>query len=116
MPHLIIEYAIDLAAVEEISLLVDAVHEVAMVSGLFEKSHIKTRAIPVSLYRIGEDRSTFLHTQIRLHAGRTEAQKQRLSAAVLDAIVRQGLPVGECTVEIVDMERATYAKYSRAPG
>lgn len=115
MPHLILEYAQDLASTEEISRLVVAVHEAAVTSGLFEKSHIKTRAIPVSIYRTGEGRSTFIHVQVRLHSGRTQAQKQALSTAVLDAIRHQGLPVGECTVEIVDMDRATYSKYSNLP-
>ena len=112
MPHLIIEFARDLADDTQVSALLEAVHQAAAASGLFQLSHIRSRAIPLSFYRAGEDNAGFIHAQLRIHAGRDAAQKQALSSAVLAAIRGQGWPVRSITVEVVEMDRASYSKYS----
>lgn len=112
MPHLIIEYAQDLASTEQVPALLDAVHEAALSTGLFDEHHIRTRAIPVTFYRTGTGKGPFIHAQLRIHRGRNEAQKRELSEAVLAALRAQGWPARTITVEVVDMDVATYAKYS----
>lgn len=112
MPHLIIEYADDLASDADIPPLLDAVHAAAVSTGLFDESHIKTRAIAVSHYRTGTGHGPFIHAQLRIKAGRTGAQKRELSAAVLAAIRSRNLPAQVITIEVVDMDAATYAKWS----
>jgi 5-carboxymethyl-2-hydroxymuconate isomerase len=49
--------------------------------------------------------------QCRLHAGRSEAQKRQLSEAVLAAVRGQGWVAKVITVEVVEMDRDSYAKY-----
>ncbi len=114
MPHLIIEYAAPLAADEKVLALLDAVYEAALATALFPADHIRTRAIPVVFYRTGEasspDSATFIHAQLRIKEGRSEAQKKALSRAVLAAIKRQQWPAQVITVEVVDMDTASYAK------
>jgi 5-carboxymethyl-2-hydroxymuconate isomerase len=111
MPHLIIEVAHDAATPAQIPPLVDAVHAAARDSGLFQASHIKTRAIPVACYRTGSDDRPFIHAQLRVKPGRTAGQKKALTAAVLGAIRGQAPAAGVITVEVVEMDGASYAKY-----
>jgi 5-carboxymethyl-2-hydroxymuconate isomerase len=111
MPHLIIEFSQGQADEAQVEALLDAVHRAAAESGLFEASHIRVRALPLTLYRHGGGREHFIHAQCRLHAGRDEAQRRRLSGLVLQALQQQHWPARSITVEVVEMERATYAKY-----
>jgi len=110
MPHLIIEYADQLATDEQVSALLDAVHEAARGTNLFPEDHIKVRALPVSFYRTGGGADPFIHAQLRIKAGRSEAQKKELSSAVLAAIKGRQWPAKVITVEVVDMDGASYAR------
>ena len=111
MPHLIIEVAHDAATPAQIPPLLDAVHTAARDSGLFQVGHIKTRAIPVACYRTGADDRPFIHAQLRIKPGRSADQKQALATAVLAAIRGQATAAGVITVEVVEMDGASYAKY-----
>jgi len=112
MPHLIIEYAEELYADDTIEQLLDGVQRAAAESGLFELSHIRVRATAVAHYRVGGERKPFIHLQARIHAGRTDEQKRALSEALLAAMREQPLGAAVATVEVVEMERASYSKYS----
>ena len=111
MPHLIIEFADDLAVDNAVSEMLNAVHDATVKTKLFIESHIKTRAIPVKYYRTGVGRDPFIHAQLRIKSGRNEAQKKMLSESVLSAIVNQAWPVKIVTVEVVDIDSATYSKH-----
>ncbi len=110
MPHLIIEYSETLATDMQVPALLDAVHNAARVSELFPESHIKTRVIPLKFYRVGSDGGSFIHAQLRIKSGRSDAQKRSLSNAVLGAIKGQRWPAEVVTVEVVDMDVASYAR------
>lgn len=111
MPHLIIEYSKESATDGQAAALVDAVHEAAMDSGLFESSHIKTRAIALAHYRSGTG-GPFIHAQLRIKPGRNEEQKKILSESVLAAIRSQELYSDVITVEVVEMDGYSYARHS----
>ncbi len=113
MPHLIIEYAQELATAGQVAKMLDAVHDAAYATGLFEQSHIRTRAIPVEFYRTGMSRAPFVHAQLRIHGGRDTTQKRILSDAVLNALRGQGWEAESITVEVVDMDKQTYARHTR---
>jgi len=110
MPHLIVEYAETLATEAQVPALLDAVHDAALSSGLFPEDHIKTRAIPVRFFRVGSGGGSFIHAQLRIKSGRSEAQKRSLSTAVLAAINGQCWSADVVTVEVVDMDGVSYAK------
>jgi len=110
MPHLIIEYAETLAAEAQVPALLAAVHDAALASNLFPEDHIKTRAVPVRFYRVGSGGGSFIHAQLRIKSGRSEAQKKSLSTAVLAAINSQHWLADVVTVEVVDMDGISYAK------
>jgi 5-carboxymethyl-2-hydroxymuconate isomerase len=111
MPHVIIEHAEDAVAAERVQDLLQAVHDAAMFSGLFEPGHVKTRAVPVSCYRVGTDNHPFIHVQLRIKAGRSAEQKAALTDAMLIAVRQQGTAARVVTVELVDMDPDSYAKY-----
>ena len=111
MPHLFIEYPQDRISPEQLEPLLDSVHVNALGTGLFEESNIRIRAIPLTHYRMGGKPDPFIHVQCRIHSGRTEEKKRQLSEAVLVAIRDQNLPVKSITVEVVEMDRESYAKW-----
>jgi 5-carboxymethyl-2-hydroxymuconate isomerase len=112
MPHCIIEHARTIDS----QRLMRPVHAGALESGLFspDGADIKVRAIACDHYLTGGRQADFVHVTLRILSGRTAAQKQALAAKVLGQLAALGL--GECalTVEVVDMDRASYAK--RTPG
>ncbi|WP_017940398.1 MULTISPECIES: 5-carboxymethyl-2-hydroxymuconate Delta-isomerase [unclassified Thioalkalivibrio] len=115
MPHLRVEYSQDLAAGPEVAAWLDALHAAACASGLFPASHIKVRAHPVSQYRVGGEVRPFVHVEVRLKSGRSLAQRQALSEAVLRALQDR---IGEAviTVEVTEMEAASYARHDPQDG
>lgn len=112
MPHLLIEYPQDRIDVEQLEALLDAVHAGAVATGLFDESHIRLRTIPFTHYRLAGKQQAFIHVQCRIHSGRSDEQKRQLSEAVLAAIRAQNLPLNSLTVEVVEMVRVSYAKWS----
>lgn len=112
MPHVIIEFTEGMASDVHIELLLDALHTRIAATGLFEAEHIRLRAYPIRFHRCGGSRSHFLHAQLRIHTGRSDAQKSALSSAVLATLREQALAAEVITVEVVELERASYRKFS----
>ena len=112
MPHLIIEFARDLAEDDQVSDLLDTVHKAAKDTGLFIESHIKIRAVPVQFYRTGVTRDPFIHAQLRIKSGRSAQQKKALSEAILESILSLAWPARVITIEVVDMDSASYSKHT----
>ncbi len=111
MPHIIIEFSSDIASDSQIGVMLDAVHQAAVASGLFDASHVRVRAYPAHLYRVGGSIDPFLHAQVRIHPGRSTEQKKNLSNAILEAMRECQRTAHSITVEIIEMERASYARY-----
>ena len=112
MPHVIIEYTDDVVASRQARALVDAVFDAVVSAGLFNTGNIKLRTIPIKHYRLGSDRQGFIHVQCRIRRGRSEEQKKALTTEILSAIKGLSLGVSVVTVEVIDMDAASYAKYS----
>ena len=108
MPHCIIEHSHDINGGE----LLIALHETVQASGLFsaDGSDIKVRAASFTQYLAAGQQAPFMHVCLRILSGRTEAQKTSLSHAVAGVLVARGPAGCAVTVEVVDMDRATYAK------
>ena len=115
MPHLIIEFSQQQAEPEQVETMLDAVHTAAVTTALFEESHIRVRATPLDYYRTGGHYAHFIHAQCRIHAGRNAAQKRQLSEAVLQALKGQDWPARSITVEVVELDRDSYSKYTDRP-
>ncbi len=114
MPHCIIEYSKKLENEVDPKLMINAAHQGALASGLFEESHLKSRAISYQHYKTGAKDLRFIHITARILSGRTLEQKADLSQNILAQfkvlLERRGLSAISVTVEVGDMEREAYSK------
>lgn len=111
MPHLIIEYAETAVTDIQVDTMMEAVHEAAVSTGLFDEANIKTRAIPLRYYHLGRNGGGFIYVQCRIHTGRSDEQKRKLSESLLAALCDMPLSVKETTVEVVEMDSSSYTKH-----
>ena len=111
MPHIIVEYAEQLADDAQIKDILQAVHRSIAASGLFDESHIKTRAYPFSNYTNAGGHEPYIHIQARIKSGRDTDNKIRLSEEILAGLRPLNIPASVVTVEIIDMDRDSYGKY-----
>jgi len=111
MPHCIVEHSASLDS----ELLVPLVFAGALKSELFETDgrDIKVRAIPYCSYLTGPEKSDFVHVVLKILSGRTVEQKQMLSRLVLAQLQTLELQPCSFTVEVMDIDRASYAKFVR---
>ena len=115
MPHLVIEYTDNLALPDPASCL-STVNAALAASGQFEEADIKSRAYPVAAFRIGTEHAgrAFVAARLSILSGRSLETKQDLSQRVLLALQRHVPPAPglstQVSVEVVEIERSTYAK------
>ncbi|PKG84299.1 5-carboxymethyl-2-hydroxymuconate isomerase [Colwellia sp. 75C3] len=113
MPHCIIEHSSSIDSNALISLVFSA----SLESLLFEKdgSDIKVRALPFTQYQTGvlqsgADQLDFIHVTLKILSGRNTEQKKMLSNVVLSSLETLALKSCSISVEVVDIDRTTYAK------
>ncbi len=111
MPHCIIEYSRELEPTLDLNELLNNVYQGTSDSGLFGASQIKTRAIPYDHHLTEAAKADFIHIAIRILSGRTDEQKETLTASVLGKVkeVLDDIPV---TIEVVDIHRSSYVQYN----
>ena len=114
MPHCIIEYSQELENEIDPKLMINAAHQGALASGLFEENHIKSRTVSYQHYKTGAKDLRFIHITARILSGRTLEQKADLSQNILVQfkvlLEEKGLSAISVTVEVSDMEREAYSK------
>ncbi|OHU89088.1 MULTISPECIES: 5-carboxymethyl-2-hydroxymuconate isomerase [Pseudoalteromonas] len=84
MPHLIIEHSNNLPIPAQ--QLVEAVHLATQSTALFDPTTLKTRTQSTDYYKLAEGKIGFVHIHAHLIEGRSEAQKQLLSNALLEVL------------------------------
>lgn len=116
MPHLTVEYTDNLAGLPGQQLLAELNAVVCGHPTVQDEADVKARLLPLSCFEIGTAPAQrgFVHVQLRLLSGRSDAVKKELSdaiAAVLHRLTPQppGMLV-QLSVEIADMDRASYYK------
>jgi 5-carboxymethyl-2-hydroxymuconate isomerase len=111
MPHCIIEYSKNIEQSVSIKRLVGAVHSYVFLSGLFEESSIKTRAIEYTYFQTGQSDMPFIHITLKILHGRDHQQKKDLSTLVLDKLKNDIQPPISISVEVSDIEKVSYKKF-----
>jgi len=106
VPHCIIEHSNNF----ESSALIAAVFKGAQQSQLFEDSDIKTRTIAFEYYQAGLLSQPFVHVTTKILSGRNLAQRQMLSQSILAQLESLKMLAVSLTVEVVEIEKASYAK------
>jgi 5-carboxymethyl-2-hydroxymuconate isomerase len=118
MPHLVIDYTCNLPAVPDFARLFAELHDALSATGEVEESHLKSRAVALQDFWIGDGSdpaAVFVHIKLHLLTGRSAAVKQRLVMAmrpIVAAHFAQSLAMRNCQlcIEIIDIDRETYAK------
>ena len=117
MPHLTLEYTNNLDPTANFDELFGQLHRVLAEVGGIPLGNCKSRAIRLDDYYVanGGDRHAFVHLTIRFLAGRSTAVKQQIGRHSLAVLQRHfsstaGLNL-QLTVEIQEIERATYCKF-----
>lgn len=119
MPHLVIEYTDNLRPFPEAEVLEAVNASLTSSPEIQDEADLKSRFITADHYAIGtrpEGRG-FVHAQLRLLSGRSPETKKELAGRV-GAVLREHTPKPEgvmvqISVEIVDMDRASYFKERR---
>jgi len=110
MPHLIVEYSEGLERAVAIGKLVDTVVQAAADSGAMHEQDIKARAVPYAHFRLADGGTTFVHTTVRMLAGRAPETKVRLSNLIRERLAALAPDVHSISVEICDMDPDSYRK------
>ncbi|MEW6992575.1 5-carboxymethyl-2-hydroxymuconate Delta-isomerase [Colwelliaceae bacterium 6441] len=108
MPHCIIEHSSSIEPVD----LNKKVFLGALESNLFEPNggDIKVRSIAYEHYLTGSSKGSFIHVTLRILSGRSEQDKLLLSNSVMSKLKSIQLASASLTVEVVDIDRNSYAK------
>jgi 5-carboxymethyl-2-hydroxymuconate isomerase len=115
MPQLTLEYTDNATAFDPARALL-ALNHALVASEQFQENDIKSRALPLHTFLVGTGTSeyAFVHVKLALLSGRSAQTKSELSNAllrVLRGVCKDSAPCPlKMTVEIVDLDRASYAK------
>ena len=114
MPHLTIEFSSNLSAAITPALLC-AVNRALLGTGQFEEADIKSRALPFGCFAVGTKDSPrgFVAARLAMLSGRSaEVKRDTANAllAVLEAVITAGELELQISVEILDIDRDSYAK------
>ena len=110
MPHCIIEYAKSLETRVKPSTIIDAVLQGSMQSELFQPNDIKVRAMAFEHHRSPATVQNFIHVTVKLLSGRDQQQRAMLAEKVLSQLDRIALSSVSISVDVVSMDKETYAK------
>ncbi len=110
MPHCIVEYSNEIEKSVEPTQLINAVYQGALKSDLFEDEDIKTRSIAFENYQSGSIKKAFVHVTVKILSGRNSEQKKKLANLILSQLRMIDFPSTLLTVEVVEIEKESYAK------
>jgi len=111
MPHIIAEYAASIANHHDLDALCKELFDAAMTTSAFDTPEdIKVRMLPASHWFQQIENPSFVHITVRLIAGRTKDQKKEVTEKILQAAANRLTDVGSISVDIKEIERATYRR------
>ncbi|MBY4895985.1 5-carboxymethyl-2-hydroxymuconate Delta-isomerase [Cupriavidus sp. AU9028] len=117
MPHLVIEFTENVRLACSAEELLEQANATLLASGQFNEPDIKSRCIKLDIYRQGVEavERAFVHARLSILDGRDLATRKALGEAVSEVLAEAVRPGGEgsqvqVTVEVLEMERATFAK------
>lgn len=117
MPHLTLEYTANWPELD-VSRALTEFNNVLIESGHFEGPDIKSRAVRLENFVVGDGTAAtaFAHVTLRLLQGRSPEAKSVLARsllAALQSIARlDDATAMQLSVEICEIERLSYAKYA----
>lgn len=112
MPHIIVEYSKQSINDAQVDAILNTIHYSIAESGLFKADQIKTRAYSFEKFTNAGGSEPYIHIQTRIKSGRDVNNKKQLGDVILKGLSALNITVSVITVEIIDMERKSYGKYS----
>lgn len=114
MPHCILECSQDILQRCNQQELMQHCFDAALSSEFFTADDIKVRVITLDAQRVGEIDHSQLHIQLKILDGRSVEQRKDLSLRVMTGVhlylKDSGLTEVSLSVEVTDIERASYSK------
>lgn len=116
MPHVHLEYTPNLPSIEPDTLLLRLNHALMATGHFASEADIKARATQLGAFRVGTapGERAFLYARLAILSGRSPEVKKQMSEALLHVLQEAAAwPAGldvQFGVEVVDMERESYAK------
>lgn len=117
MPHLTLEYTANWPELD-VRQALTAFKSILIESGHFEGPDIKSRAVRLDHFMVGDGSTAaaFAHVTLRMLQGRSTEAKRVLASSLLAALQsmarRDEATALQLSVEICDIERLSYAKYA----
>jgi len=110
MPHIIVEYPEQAINNADIPAILRTAHDSIVASKLYKAPQIKTRAYPFKDYTYAGGSDPYIHVQARICSGRDDNNRNQLSQVILSGLQALKIPISVITVEVVDMDRTSYAR------
>ena len=110
MPHIIVDYAYGAVAEPRLDALMACVEAAATSTGTIALQNLKLRLHECRHVRVQGTPQAFVHVSVALMAGPTEAARISVSRAILAALTDFLPDISNITVDIREMNRATYSK------
>lgn len=110
MPHIVMEYSNSLEERANVQTLLEALHQAAIDSQLFDIHLIKSRAMRFNHWLVADqaDVLDFIHVSVDILEGRSLEQREALSKAMLQALQAQlDFPLS-LTVNVREMNRQVF--------
>lgn len=110
MPHFIVECSENSLLTPTPARVIEAVHDAADNTGLFDPGNIKVRLspYPTHLYTVGGTKADFIHVIGFIMGGRTTEQKKNLSQAVTKVLKDIFPDIEMLSIDIRDIDPQTY--------
>lgn len=112
MPHIIVEYPEQMDKDIQVDVMLNTIHHSIAGSGLFKADQIKTRAYAFRAFTNAGGSEPYIHIQARIKSGRDVANKKQLGEVILKGLSVLAISASVITVEVIDMERDSYGKFS----
>lgn len=112
MPHLVMEYSNSAEDRLNMQGLLEDLHQVMVDSELFSSKDVKSRAIRVHSWLVGDkgNSADFIHITVDLLSGRAMEQKRELSRRLMGILVEQASHIDSLTINVRDMEQESFQK------
>lgn len=121
MPHLLLEHSANIAHAPSTTALFQRLHQVLIELAGSAPTDLKSRRIAYEDYLVGEGthQDAFVHLCVSLLSGRDISVRQRIKETCLALLIEAFVPKDNepthlqprISVEVREMERATYGKY-----
>ena len=114
MPHCILECTKSVAAQVPVERMMRAVHDAALASELFTVGDVKIRVLVHEHSLVGGLDADFVHVFAYVLTGRSEADRKKLSAAMVRGLAALLPQVQAVSCDVREMDRATFSNRRNA--